>query len=973
MIEASDFRAVVIANQKKLEKAEKKDAHRRIIRSIPSVDNAAKHKRLRSLRYTGTASWIMRENLYQEWYKATSSATFCCSGIPGCGKPVLTSSIVDALHLDSAVPKSSIAYYYCVYADQSTLQAERILGTLLKQFLVNGHIPLALERRIPHANGRIDYSLSTSDLIDLICLAIKQMSFAFVIIDGMDECESNTIKEISVLLRRLRNFDASTVRLFISCRQEDQMLRYLQGVPTIHVTSLALHQDIKTFVAGSVSSRILAGELKVRNPDLEKEIIDELVNKAHGMFLWVFFQLDDLCEAPSDALIRKTLQNLPNGLIETFERVLKKIWRNTIKRGTVRKMFMWIICAQRPLEIEELREAAGFEPNQKSWDYDMLPDADPIIEAEVVRKKSYLCKGLVIWNREDGIVSFAHHTVQQSLLSDSIGTPECNLKCRSREAEIYIGEMCITYLLFSDFETQIQVRPTKPQAEKFLDMPQAGPAHWIPGMLGVRASKLERPLRLLGSGFSSSAPEIDYPKYLGSTSGMQSSGPSPDIVNKYRLLQYVIDYWVFHTKGFDSSSASLTQKLQDLAMCKNLPFEFRPWGKNQHYGPYGCGHCEVTGATSIEAERLPFMSLLHYAAEIGHWPLMHPLLEEYCSHEAPIRTSAFEWDVQADRWLWPGSLLNQKRSSEKKTDQTVLIAIRNGHLSIVERLKLQHNGMKPENYFDLINVAASYGHESILYHLLDHMYSSDSFPGTFYHYAPIALALAAANGHEAVVKMLWHRSVPPDGKVDSFGETPTSAAAANGHLAIVHFLITNGAQLRGVGTTAFHRAAENRHVNVVRLLLQGEVSVAEDETLYLTKLLMARDRDGETPLHRVARNGHEEVVQVMLDCGPADDMFGLDADEHSALDHAVIGGNVEAVQILTKRIGMLVDASTLVLAAKDGHEGMLDFLIEKSMENPKNKFGKYTNNVLYRAIEEARADKLPEAAALLESYMDRMT
>lgn len=160
------------------------------------------------------------------------------------------------------------------------------------------------------------------------------------------------------------------------------MLRSLQEVPKIHITSSALENDIRAFVAASVSERVLSGELRLRDPNLANEVTDELVERAHGMFLWVSFQLDDLCEAPSDALIRQTLRNLPNGLIETYERVLNKIWGGTTNnREVVRRIFMWMICAQRPLEIEELREAAGFEPNQNSWISEKLPDADLIIEA----------------------------------------------------------------------------------------------------------------------------------------------------------------------------------------------------------------------------------------------------------------------------------------------------------------------------------------------------------------------------------------------------------------------------------------------------------------------------------------------------------------------------------------------------------------------------------------------------------------
>ncbi|KAL8877750.1 MAG: hypothetical protein Q9192_008608 [Flavoplaca navasiana] len=223
--------------------------------------------------------------------------------------------------------------------------------------------------------------LDASDLSDLLWLAIQQNPLTFIVIDGLDECEKVSRKVVMDLLHRLQKPENSTVKSLISCRKEDRILRSFEGVLMVEMTASSLKDDIQLFVADSVSSRVQSGELRIRDPDLAKEITDELVNKAQGMFLWVFFQLDDLCEAPSDALVRQTLRNLPDGLIETYERIIVKIWRDKIKKDLVQKMFIWIRSARRPLTIEELREAAGFEPGQTSWDPDMLPNADLMIEA----------------------------------------------------------------------------------------------------------------------------------------------------------------------------------------------------------------------------------------------------------------------------------------------------------------------------------------------------------------------------------------------------------------------------------------------------------------------------------------------------------------------------------------------------------------------------------------------------------------
>lgn len=380
MIEAADSRAVILANQKQLERAKKQNIHRQILEAIPSVDTELKHKKLQSLRYPGTGSWIFEDGTFREWRNSAQSSMMCCHGIPGCGKTVLASTIIDELQATS--PKSQVIYYYCDYSDKRTLQIDRIVGTLLKQFFLDGLVPEEIEAHIPHNCVEGRQILGARELIDLMRFVVKSSSTTFVILDGLDECEKEIRQQMIDMFCHLSKPKDVVLKTLILCRDEDQLLslRALQGIPRIRITPLALESDIKSFVTGSVRARVQSGELRMRNPGLENEIVTELVSKAHGMFLWVFFQLDDLCEAPSDAMIRQSLQNLPNGLIETYERIMNKIAKNAIQSSVARKLFIWTICAQRPMGIKEAKEAVAFEPSDLSWDLEKIPDEDLMIE-----------------------------------------------------------------------------------------------------------------------------------------------------------------------------------------------------------------------------------------------------------------------------------------------------------------------------------------------------------------------------------------------------------------------------------------------------------------------------------------------------------------------------------------------------------------------------------------------------------------
>ena len=79
---------------------------------------------------------------------------------------------------------------------------------------------------------------------------------------------------------------------------------------------------------------------------------------------------------------------------------------------------MWMVCARMLLRVEELQEAVAFDSEDKSWNAYKIPDGDKLIKS---------CHGLVVRDKENGIVRLAHHTVQQYLMSPEESLPATGL------------------------------------------------------------------------------------------------------------------------------------------------------------------------------------------------------------------------------------------------------------------------------------------------------------------------------------------------------------------------------------------------------------------------------------------------------------------------------------------------------------------------------------------------------------------
>ena len=151
-----------------------------------------------------------------------------------------------------------------------------------------------------------------------------------------------------------------------------------------------------------------------------------------------------------------------------------------------------------------------------------------------------------------------------------------------------------------------------------------------------------------------------------------------------------------------------------------------------------------------------------------------------------------------------------------------------------------------------------------------------------------ALSVAAAAGHEAVVRLLLERDADPNRAQDKNVVTPLMLAAAGGQVGVMAELIERGVgidQTTPTGWTALMSAAwRNR----------PEALLSVDRGAAVNRFT----EDGSTALSYAAGRGHDSVVELLIKCG-------------AELDHRDAGG-----------------ATALLTAAREGREAAVKLLIE---------------------------------------------
>ena len=163
----------------------------------------------------------------------------------------------------------------------------------------------------------------------------------------------------------------------------------------------------------------------------------------------MFCQLEILrdCLPPS---VRRTLDELPESLDETYERVLKEIKKPN--RAHARRLLQCLVVAVRPLQVEELAEVLAV-------DFD-IADGIPKLNAKwrwEDEEQALLasCSSLIaiVESGESRVVQFSHFSVREFLTSTRLATSSGEVvryHIALEPAHTILAQACMSILLRSD-------------------------------------------------------------------------------------------------------------------------------------------------------------------------------------------------------------------------------------------------------------------------------------------------------------------------------------------------------------------------------------------------------------------------------------------------------------------------------------------------------------------------------------------
>ena len=129
-------------------------------------------------------------------------------------------------------------------------------------------------------------------------------------------------------------------------------------------------------------------------------------------FRWVQCSIDTLNRCVTLKEVQRALDNLPEGLDETYERILLAIDTKTREGQLALRALVWLVAALRPLHIDELMEGLSIDLERRTLDFSMGPmHRDALLDA---------CGSLVAYNEKGNIIILSHFSVKVSSKDRSV-------------------------------------------------------------------------------------------------------------------------------------------------------------------------------------------------------------------------------------------------------------------------------------------------------------------------------------------------------------------------------------------------------------------------------------------------------------------------------------------------------------------------------------------------------------------------
>ncbi|OCK95346.1 uncharacterized protein K441DRAFT_557014, partial [Cenococcum geophilum 1.58] len=380
----------------------------KILKAISTIPYPVHHKAIARDRLKGSGKWLLEKPAYRDWRAESSSSVLWVHGIPGSGKTKLASLVIDDI-------KSSahVAHFYCMRnpAEPERAKCDKILNCLVRQLASTSPkspilepVRVKYELAIDGFEGFEDQAWTSDESTQVLIELINIYPSVTFVLDALDEVNPMDRLELLDALNKIAQNSESLVKVFISSRDNIDIVMHLKDSPNLYISATDNWKDINAFLTTSSNQRLDAVKLlhgKLPS-SLRDKIATTLISGAHGMFRWVDLQIQSLRTLKVAADIEARLGHLPETLEGSYWEIFQYIQESGEHAAKLARLtFQWLLSAKSSISLDNFAVLASISCRNPGTVYTPSEILD-------------VCANLVI---NDGATSFrfAHLSVREFL------------------------------------------------------------------------------------------------------------------------------------------------------------------------------------------------------------------------------------------------------------------------------------------------------------------------------------------------------------------------------------------------------------------------------------------------------------------------------------------------------------------------------------------------------------------------------
>jgi ankyrin repeat protein len=346
---------------------------------------------------SGTGDWLFHAEQYQNWHRSEDIGLLWIKGIPGSGKSVVATHLIQSLSKEENAP---VLFFFSRRILRSNSEPKYLLRDCLYQVLDHSMLLCLRLKKVMGQHPEIG-QVPCHELWRTIMSVLPTFPKVYVVLDALDELAVEQHCFLENLLE-LSKKKPQTIKVIVTSRPLPHLQKKFVGrnVVSLRLSGRFVQEDVARYI----THRLTSQQERALTSEEESAIKSSVCTKGEGLFLYARLMLDELLQQSGS--IQVQLEKLPTSLGEMYVDLLKE---HSARSGASIEfqalLLSWVTHSARPLRLSELTALVN-----------SLSNRGGLAESQDTKFMVRVSCGPLLEVLEDETVQVIHHSCTEFLL-----------------------------------------------------------------------------------------------------------------------------------------------------------------------------------------------------------------------------------------------------------------------------------------------------------------------------------------------------------------------------------------------------------------------------------------------------------------------------------------------------------------------------------------------------------------------------